>query len=221
MRFLWFLCLPLTAVLLALPRPIIEVIFQRGHFNEESVTLVTAALVFLVPCMFFYVARDLMTRVFFAYQDTRTPYRIAVWIILVKAVLDYLLVCQAKLGVAGISLATTFVTVINLSLLTYFVRRKIGHLQARKLVQPVGVMLVNTLACALVTIGIYQAIMTVAPVLQVPLVGQLPHELLAWCWKTTAVGVGSICGLVTYFAGCALLKLEEPIMLSKRLFAKN
>src|SRR5262249_8427565 len=70
LKVLWFLALPITAILLVLPQQIITVLFMRGHFDAASAALVTLALIYLVPSIFFYVARDLMTRVFYAFQDS-------------------------------------------------------------------------------------------------------------------------------------------------------
>src|SRR5262249_53515176 len=57
LRFLWFCALPLTALLFACPSEMIRLLFQRGHFDAGSTQLVTEALVFMVPSIFFYVAR--------------------------------------------------------------------------------------------------------------------------------------------------------------------
>jgi putative peptidoglycan lipid II flippase len=221
LRFLWFLGLPMTAILLAIPGPIVQVLFQRGHFDQESAALVTAALVFLVPMIFFYVARDLITRVFYAYQDSKTPYYVALMALFVKALLDYLCVSVFKLGVAGISLATTLITIFNLGMLTWFLRKKIGHLQTRQLIQPVAIMLAGSLACALATVLIYNLVMLMSnsPLSAHMLTGSWGHWL-HWFWKLLSVATASLGGLGVYVLICAVLRLEEPSLLSRRLLGR-
>jgi len=149
--FLWFLALPLSAILLALPEPIIRLLFQRGAFNAESTYLVTTALIYLVPSIIFYMARDLITRVYFAFQDSKTPFYIAMVAMFVKAFLDWLFVIAIPLGVAGISLATSLITVFNLFLLAYFLRPKLGLMGFSSLLKPVSIMVIAaavTYACA-------------------------------------------------------------------------
>jgi putative peptidoglycan lipid II flippase len=204
LKVLWFLALPMTAILLALPQQIINVLFKRGHFDETSSALVTLALVFLVPSIFFYVARDLMTRVFYAFQDSKTPYYVAVMAIIVKAALDWLFVMQIKLGVAGISAATTLITIFNLGLLTFFLRRKIGRLGLTLLIKPLLIMITASAACAGIVILLY------------PYVFGLTH-ISHWWWQLIALAVASLSGLSIYLGTCLIFRLEEPMIMARRI----
>ncbi len=138
--FLWFLALPLSAILLALPEPIIRLLFQRGAFNAQSTYLVATSLIYLVPSIVFYMARDLITRVYFAFQDSKTPFYVAMAAIFIKAFLDWLFVIVIPMGVAGISLATSLITIFNLVLLAYFLRPKLGLMGFSNLIKPVLIM---------------------------------------------------------------------------------
>ncbi len=125
LRLLWFLALPIAALLMAIPTPIIKLLFQRGKFTADSTEMITTVMIFLAPGIFFYLARDLITRVFYAHQDSKTPFLIALAAIVLQTVLDWLFVFQLKTGIAGIALATTLVTVFNLFALTFFARKKL------------------------------------------------------------------------------------------------
>src|SRR5262249_32974259 len=202
LTFLWFLGLPMAALLLAIPGPIIQVLFERGHFNETSRQLVTVALVYLIPSIFFYVARDLLTRVFYAHHDSKTPYHVALLAIFVKLILDWALV--GTLGIGGISLATTLVTVFNLSLLSIFLKAKIGNLGFSRLVAPVAIMMAASGACGLAAYGSQ-------PWLSAHI---LPGQFLG---QLASVGFACLLGLLIYSAVCLVFRLEEPLMLVKRL----
>lgn len=206
LRFLWFLALPVSALLLAIPGPIIQLLFQRGHFDDTSRQLVTAALVFLVPSVFFYVARDLITRVYYAHQDSTTPYRIALLAIFIKAILDWALV--GPLGIGGISLATTLITIFNLTLLTYFLRKKIGLLGFFSFKKPLLVMIAGSILCGLVS---YFTQLQLAAHVHLPTFMSL----------IVSVGISSALGLSTYALLCLLFDLEEPHMLLKRLLRRR
>ena len=66
------------------------------------------------------MARDLITRVYFAFQDSKTPFYVAMVAIFIKALLDWVFVIIIPLGVAGISLATSLITVFNLAFISIF-----------------------------------------------------------------------------------------------------
>jgi len=205
LRLLWFLCLPISAILLAIPGPIIQVLFERGAFNEQSRLMVTTALVFLVPSIFFYVARDIVTRVFQAYHDTRTPCIVAALALGVKYVLDWWLV--GLMGIAGLSLATTLITIFNLFMLTFFMRRKIGRVGIKGLIVPVLIMTLASAAGGGVAYVVYQYL------------GCLPIAS-AWIGKALIVGVSSAAALVIYGALCAAMRLDEVQQITKRVLPR-
>ncbi|MBX3076695.1 murein biosynthesis integral membrane protein MurJ [Candidatus Obscuribacterales bacterium] len=145
LRILWFTVLPLVTMLLAIPNPIIKLLFERGHFDANSRALVVLGLTYLVPSAFFYVARDLLTRVFYAHKDTQTPFKVGLCSVAVKMCADYLLV--GPLGIGGIALSTTLVTIFNMTLLSHLLRRKIGPLGLTSLIRPAIIMLIGSVGC--------------------------------------------------------------------------
>lgn len=217
LRFLWFLSLPLATLFLVIPEPIIKLLFQHGEFNQESTRLVTMALVFLAPSIFFYVARDLMTRVFYAFKDSTTPFRVALIAIIVKGLLDWLLVFYTNLGVAAISLASTLITLLNLSLLTLFLKRKMGNLGFSKLLKPVSIMLLASALCgaaAWVCIAILETEQVFSLIKQLIPVSQ---NFLAICQHLLSVGIATLVAGVIYLGTCVIFKLDELEMLGQRI----
>ncbi|MBX9687015.1 MAG: polysaccharide biosynthesis C-terminal domain-containing protein [Candidatus Obscuribacterales bacterium] len=221
LRFLWFLALPLCALFIAIPGPIIRLLFQHGEFTTNSTHEVSMALLFLAPSIFFYVARDLMTRVFYAFKDSKTPFHVAVVAIVVKALLDWLFVYKAKLGVEAISLASTLITMINLSLLTMFLKKKIGQLGFGLLLKPLLIMLCASLVCAgtayLITesLSAETCIQMAGKVL--PSMSKGIEFYFRLIVSTLALGLATGCGGILYFAVCLFFKLPEPSMLAARL----
>lgn len=205
LRFLWFLALPISAILLAIPSTIISLLFERGHFNDMSRDLMTTALVFLIPSVFFYVARDLVTRVFYAHHDTQTPYLVGMGAIVLKYILDWALI--GPFGVGGITLSTTFVTIFNLSLLGFLLRKKIGSLEWGPMLTPVAIMLFASAACGATTYFVHQIILA-----------QFAHT--SWPILFAVTSLASLSGLFTYLLVCLVSRLDEPMMLLSRLKAK-
>lgn len=222
LRFLWFCALPLTVIFLAIPAPIIRLLFEHGEFSKESTEMVTIALLFLAPSIFFYVARDLITRVFYAMKDAKTPFRVALLAIFVKGLLDWYFVYKAKLDLRGISLASTLITILNLSLLSWFLRRKIGLLGFSKLLKPLSIMLFASLICGLSSFYIVDLLSSGLP-------AQKLAELFSFAGQAfqgrllllVKIGLASFSGLLLYFFVCVWLKLEEPAMLMKRIAKKR
>lgn len=125
-KSLWFLTLPVVVYLFLFARPVVEIIFERGAFNQRSTILTSSILICLLLSMIAYVARDTLTRVFYSLGDSKIPLLVAVFSILMKIILNSFL--APKYHAPGIAFATSLVTVFNFLLLWFLLRHKIGCL---------------------------------------------------------------------------------------------
>lgn len=122
---LFFAAIPIIILILTLARDGISLIFERGAFNTDAVIMVTEALCFLSFSILPYVFRDSITRVYYAFNDSKTPFIIAMSSIALKAFLNYLLILKLNMGIAGITLSTSFVTLFNAIMLGLLINKKI------------------------------------------------------------------------------------------------
>lgn len=221
LTLLWFLALPVSALLLVEGRSVIKLLFEKGAWTADDTGMVTSVLLILTPMIFFYVARDLLTRVFYAFQDSRTPFAIAVMAILVKIFLDWLFVSIFKLGIGGIALATTIITIFNLSWLYYFLRKRTGRLGTVSMIKPLIIMVAGSALCGLTSYLISNNIpQTTAQYLASILASMVG---LTWANKIVLalnIGIASSAGLLLYTAFCYVLKLEELRLVADKVQAK-
>lgn len=122
---LFFASIPIIILILTLANDGISLVFERGAFNSNAVMMVSEALCFLSFSILPYVFRDSITRVFYAFNDSKTPFITALCAIGLKIVLNWLLILKLHMGIAGITLSTSFITLFNATLLGLFVRKRI------------------------------------------------------------------------------------------------
>ena len=122
---LFFAAVPMIILILLLAKDGISLVFERGAFNANAVVMVSEALCFLSFSILPYVFRDSITRVYYAYNDSKTPFIIAMSSIGLKAILNWLLILKLNMGIAGITLSTSFVTLFNAVFLGLFIYRKV------------------------------------------------------------------------------------------------
>ncbi len=122
---LFFAGLPMIILILLLAKDGISLVFERGAFDANAVVMVSEALCFLSFSILPYVFRDSITRVYYAFNDSKTPFIIAMSSIALKAVLNWFLILKLNMGIAGITLSTTFVTLFNAVFLGLFIYRRI------------------------------------------------------------------------------------------------
>ncbi len=117
------LTIPAASALLAMPFFLIDGLYTRGQFHSYDAHQTALALQqygWGVPA---FTLTALLSRAFFARQDTRTPMNFAVVSVVINVMLGFLLF--HFLGVAGIAAATSFASWINvIMLLTTLGRRK-------------------------------------------------------------------------------------------------
>ncbi len=79
------LTVPAAVALVAIPVPLVSVLFQRGAFDDADVgatALVVAVYGAGLPA---FVLQKVLQPLYFAREDTRTPFRYAVWSLVVNA----------------------------------------------------------------------------------------------------------------------------------------
>ena len=125
-KSLWFLTLPIAVYLFLFAKPVVEIVFQRGAFDERSTMLTSSILIALLLSMIAYVARDTLTRVFYSFGNSRIPLLVAVFSIILKIILNGVFV--EKYQAPGIAFSTSLVTLFNFLLLGFLLRKQIGCL---------------------------------------------------------------------------------------------
>jgi putative peptidoglycan lipid II flippase len=118
--------LPLTSIFVSLSVPIVKAIYQRGAFNQEASNVVAPVLMAYGFGMFFYLARDVLVRVFYALGDGETPFRISIINIFLNGVLDWLLVTPFK--TPGLIFATISVNIISMIVFLWILHRRLHGL---------------------------------------------------------------------------------------------
>ncbi len=118
--------LPLTAIFIALANPIVSIVYERGFFKDGDTATVAPVLMAYGLGMFFYLARDVLVRVFYALGDGNTPFRIAVGNIFLNVVLDYFLV--RYFATPGVVFATIGVNIVSMALMLLILNRRLDRL---------------------------------------------------------------------------------------------
>ncbi|MBR1943700.1 murein biosynthesis integral membrane protein MurJ [bacterium] len=122
---LFFAAIPIIIGILTLGYDGVKIVFERGAFNDNATFMVTQALWFLSFSILPYVFRDSITRVYYSFNDSATPFYVAFSSIVLKVLFNYILVKKLMLGIGGITLSTSLVTLFNATVLGILISRKI------------------------------------------------------------------------------------------------
>lgn len=133
LRLLFFITVPSMAGLIALREPIVNILFQRGHFDYYATRGTAEALLFYSIGIWSIVGVRVITTAFYSMQDTKTPVRIAA--IGMLSNIFFSIALMGPLRHSGLALANALASGINFSLLFFFLRKKLGRVDARKIIR--------------------------------------------------------------------------------------
>ncbi len=118
--------LPLTSIFMALSPLIVRIIYQRGAFNAAAAQDVAPVLMAYGLGLFFYLARDILVRVFYALGDGAIPFKVSIVNIVLNAVLDFLF--YRPFGAPGVIFATIGVNIVSLIVFLVILNRRLQGL---------------------------------------------------------------------------------------------
>jgi putative peptidoglycan lipid II flippase len=132
LRFILYLTIPASIGLMVLSPAVVRLIYQRGEFTSASTAMTADALRFYALGLFGMATVEIVTRAFYALQDTRTPVIVAALAMVVNLALAVALV--RGLGLNGLALATAAASTVEASVLFSLGRRRLPGLRLRSLV---------------------------------------------------------------------------------------
>ncbi len=179
---------PVTVGAIVFAKPVVQLLFGRGSFDERAVAMTSSALLFYAIGMLGLGLRDVLSRVFYAMQDTRTPMVNAAYGVAINIVLN--LVLSRFMGIGGLALATSVAALVTSGLMFISLRKRIG---------PCGIRL---MLATMMKITASSALMGIA--------AALAYEFLKkQTSQNTALVLAVMAGAVLYAVLIYFLKIEE------------
>lgn len=102
---------------------IISVIYGRGKFTNEAVTATAPLFECYLACLLFTSIRQVSSRVFYSFGDSKTPMKNSVIGIIINIILN--IVLGYFIGAMGLAIATTVSTAVISFLLLISIKKKI------------------------------------------------------------------------------------------------
>jgi putative peptidoglycan lipid II flippase len=130
------LCLPATVGLVVLGRPLVKLLFERGAFEATSTEAVVWALTLYALGLVGHAGLEIIARAFYALHDTFTP----VWVggLAMGLNVALSLTLPGAFGLAGwpphagLALANSLATLLELAALLVLIRRRLAGLEGRR-----------------------------------------------------------------------------------------
>lgn len=195
-RNIMYITIPAAVGMVVLAEPVIRVLFKSGSFTESDVQITGVILAFYSVGLVGQSAVQIITRGFYAIQDTKTPVKVAFITVVVNAVFSVGLTFLTPLGIAGVSCAYSISSIVNMYLLYNGLRKKTKGLRTNEIINSV------------VKAGVSAFIMGGA----VLIVARIMEKIVGSGGKTEeiiVVGVAMLIGIPLYFYMTYKFKMKE------------
>ncbi len=195
---------PATVGIIILAEPIVRVFFQRGAFDSTATAMTSQAFIFYSLGLVGASLRLMLNRVFYAFQDTKTPMLNGVLAVGLNVVLNLILI--RFMAHSGLALATSISATFTTLLLFLSLRKKIGPIGLRGYLKSFLKTLISSLVMGLVVYFLYFG-------LTAKFIDSRIGELMVLLLSV-------ILGALVYFILCAILRVKEIKILVKGLIKK-
>ena len=146
-NFMILLLLPITAGVVILRQPLIDIVYKHGNFGQEAAEATANVLLFLSPIMISYSIREVLCKAYYAMNNTRTPMVISSIGVLINIILTILLVKPyGMFGLAAaISVSAIFTAVAMLIIFNQIIKLNLSYTAVvfvKSLIATIGMILI-------------------------------------------------------------------------------
>jgi len=125
-RMVIFITLPISVGMIVLRFPLIRVLFQHGQFSVDDTLTMAIPLFYFSLGISSQAVIQILPRAFYALQDTWTPVILGIIAMVVNILAMYILI--GPLAHGGLAFATTIAAFVNMLLLFYLLRKRLGKM---------------------------------------------------------------------------------------------
>jgi putative peptidoglycan lipid II flippase len=137
LRGMLLFAIPASVGLMVLGQPIVAMLYQRGKFSASSTEMVAWALLWYAAGMIGHSIMEVLTRAFYAQQDTKTPVLIGTLAMGLNVVFSFGFSALFRqigwMPHGGLALANSLATALEATALFVIMRRRLNGIEGRLL----------------------------------------------------------------------------------------
>jgi putative peptidoglycan lipid II flippase len=193
LRAMFLLALPASVGLILLARPVVSMLYERGKFNAVTAEMTAWALIWYAAGLVGHSLMEVLTRAFYAQQDTKTPVIIGTVAMGLNVVFSFTFAWLFRqigwMPHGGLALANSLATALEATALFIFMRQRLKGIEGSYIAR-------GFVACALAALGMGIGLWAWI---------QATGNLTRWI---VALG-GIVIGALIYGVGVLLLRVPE------------
>lgn len=187
------LFIPMTVGAILLSKPAISFVYERGVFGSDSTAMTAIALQMYLLGLSAFALKDILTKVFYAMQDTKAVMYISILTVGSCIMLSIILVNPMKH--AGLALATSLSEIVTLPLFFYYLRARLGGFGLKN---SLSILIKSAVSSAMMGFAVFFIFRYLSSILSV---GKI--------FTLLSMGISAATGAGIYLVLMILMKVEE------------
>ena len=187
------LFVPITIGAFLLSEPAVSFIYERGVFSRESTIMTSMALQMYSLGLVALALREVITKVFYSMQDTKSTMYISVFTVGLCVLFSAILI--KPMGHVGLALASSLAETLTIPLFFYFLRKRLGSLGMKN---SLNILIKSSISSAVMGVVVYFVFKYSSMVLS----GGKLYILLSMI-------ISAVAGGLVYFVLMVIMKVKE------------
>lgn len=193
LRSTTFIVVPSAVFMAIMAKPIIGLTLQHGKFDIVGTNITAAMLASFATALLSFSLYNMLTRVYYSLQDTKTPMIIGAVSVPLQIAASFLLI--GRFGMTALPLAYALALSFGVIIQLYILRKKIGSMGASIILRAIARQIMAAAVAGLVIYVAYYAIQSLG----------FPRML----GQAFEIAVAGVAGGITYLGLALLLGIEE------------
>ncbi len=207
-----YFIIPSAIAFVILAEPLISVVYKwSSQIDSARIVLAGAVLVMFTAAMIAQSMVALLTRAFYANNDTKTPLYIGI----VSMVLNYacctIFVRITDLGPKGVSLSYSIISVVYMVIMMYALSKKMNGMKWKNIIKYTGKLLP---AAVIMGIALFFVNRTL------PIDFTQTFSMHSKLLEILIMGIEIVVGALIFFGFTLLLKVNEAVAVKNKMFDK-
>lgn len=192
-RLIVFLTVPISIGMIVLRFPLIRVLFEHGEFGKADTDATAVALLFFCLGITAQAIIQILPRAFYALKDTWAP--VILGLISMMTSVFWMWILVKPLAHGGLALAVTLGAILQMILLFWYLRRKIGSVDGKNIA--------GTLAKTFIASSVMGLIVRICAVFLEGWLGE------GKAGSMIVLAGGTLAGIIVFILTAKMLRMEE------------
>jgi putative peptidoglycan lipid II flippase len=198
--------IPAAFGLFVLAEPIARLLFEHGEAVEADAVAIADTLQGFAIGLLFFSSFQLLTRTFYAMQDTRMPALVNIVVGCVNIGAALLYTGPFDLGLPGMAYAHASSYVVGAGLLLFLLRKRLGPIDGRRIASTAIRAAIAAIASAAASMGVLE-------------LWELPHDA-GVLTQAIQVGAAIVVGVLVFLISALILRVREVDDLRKAIVGR-